>query len=229
MPDDIRKLDEKVSRVFDEQLEIKRKVEDIAYTFEEERSRLDFLVSQLEEKLSAIDAVLKENEMLKEKVFELEKKIKEKPKTKRPVLKLDNVFLNVSKAVENFEKGAAVKGGKHFVVSDIDMEIRGVIELDKNSLKISVPQLEEEISPDILSRIRFRIQPSIEYEEEWIELPNLIGMDVEEGKSHLKKLGLKTEIIYIETDYPSGTIVRMEPEPYTEVKPAVKIKLFVSK
>ncbi|WP_457627757.1 PASTA domain-containing protein [Persephonella sp.] len=229
MPDErILRLSRDIERIVQEQDYIKKKMELVENLIQENETIKAYLAN-IEEKLSLIDTVLEENRFLKEKIAQLEEKIKKQPSRKKKSVKLDYIFTGISKAVDSFEKGSKVAGGKKFVISDIQMELKGLVSPERGELKLVIPEEPEELPPEILSRINFRLSPSISYEEEWIEIPNLIGTDKDDAVKKLEELGFRVDIQEVETNFPSGIVVKIVPEPYVEARQGTEVVLYVSK
>lgn len=63
-----------------------------------------------------------------------------------------------------------------------------------------------------------------------VMVPNLIGLSVEEAKEKLEKVNLKLDrnIIYEESDFPEGKILKQKPEPNSKVKSGRYVKIVLS-
>lgn len=192
---------------------------------------LRLLISNIEKKLEHIDELKKENQILKKKIVELEKKISsEKPEKQVKKITLDKFLTEINKSLISFEEGTKVTKNKLFKVADVQIELKSFIDIEENgNIKMAVPSSTEEIDANLLSKINLKLSPALFKEEEWIELPNLIGISQKDAEKTLKKLGVKNiEIEKKESPYPSGTVIGQEPEPYTEIKEDVKVKLIIS-
>ncbi|MBK3332345.1 PASTA domain-containing protein [Persephonella atlantica] len=209
-----------------------RRLAETVERLEAERNSLRLEISNLERELSQIKELENEISLLKEKIVYLEEQLKKQPPKKKRLKKISiNQFLNsINSSILEFERATKqVSGEKSYTISDITVELRVLVDLD-DEMKIKVPDETVEISPEMLSKINFRLSPVvIEKEEEWIEVPNLVGLGLKEGEKLLKEKGLKYKVEKKESPYPENTIINQYPEPYTEVKKEVVIKLYVSK
>ena len=197
---------------------------------EVEIRELKSLASRLEENLIYMEELRKENEDIKARLSKIEGK---KPEVKELTgISIDSFLLQINKSLTEFEKGLKkVKIDKAYKLSGVTMEIRSFVEVEEGgNIKIVTPKPGEEIDPGLLSVMRFNLLPEvIPRDEEWIEVPNLIGMPSEKGKRMLETLGLKFSERFEKSEYKEGTIIDQIPEPYSEVKRDVKVTIVTSK
>ncbi len=197
---------------------------------EVEIRELKSLASRLEENLRYMEELKKENENIKARLSKIEGK---KPEAKELTgISIDSFLLQINKSLTEFEKGLKeVKIGKAYKLSGVTMEIKSFVEVEEGgNIKIVTPKPGEEIDPGLLSVMKFNMLPEvIPQDEEWIEVPNLIGMPSEKGKGMLESLGLKFSERFEKSEYKEGTIIDQIPEPYSEVKRDVKVIIVISK
>ena len=197
---------------------------------EVEIRELKSLASRLEKNLRYMEELRKENEDIKARLSKVEGK---KPDVKElKGISIDSFLLQINKSLTEFEKGLKkVKTDKAYKLSGVTMEIRSFVEVEEGgNIKIVTPKPGEEIDPGLLSVMRFNLLPEvIPRDEEWIEVPNLIGMPSEKGKRMLETLGLKFSERFEKSEYKEGTIIDQIPEPYSEVKRDVKVTIVTSK
>ncbi len=209
-----------------------RRLTETVERLEAERNSLRLEISNLERELSQIKELGNEISLLKEKIVYLEEQLKKQPSRKKRLKKIsmNQLLSSINRSVSEFERATKqVSAEKYYTISDITVELKAFVDLD-DEMKIKIPDETVEISPEMLSRINFRLSPVvIEKEEEWIEVPNLVGLGLKEGEKLLKEKGLKYKVEKKESLYPENIIINQYPEPYTEVKKEVVIKLYVSK
>ncbi len=197
---------------------------------EDEIRELKSLASRLEENLRYMEELKKENEYIKARLSKIEGK---KPEVKALTgISIDSFLLQINKSLTEFEKGLKkVEIGKAYKLSGVTMEIRSFVEVEEGgNIKIVTPKPGEEIDPGLLSVMKFNLLPEvIPQDEEWIEVPNLIGMPLEKGKRMLESLGLKFSERFEKSEYKEGTIIDQIPEPYSEVKRDAKVIIVISK
>ncbi len=197
---------------------------------EDDIRALKSLASRLEENLKYMEELRKENEDIKARLSKIEGK---KPDVKElKGISIDNFLLQINKSLTEFEKGLkSVKIEKAYRLSGVTMEIKSFVEVEEGgNIKIVTPKPGEEIDPGMLSVMKFNLLPEIiPQDEEWIEVPNLIGMPSGKGKRMLETLGLKFSERFERSEYKEGTIIDQIPEPYSEVKRDAQVVIVVSK
>jgi len=197
-------------------------------------NNLQLRVNNLEKKLKEIDSLKRENAKLKEEITNLKNELAERPPTgKKTSIPLTSLLKNLNTAILNFETSSIPTVGKinkNYKISNLEIDLKSLVEIEEDDIKISTPLLGEKIDPNILSNIKLKLSPSfVPSKGEWIGVPNLIGMSLEDAQKVLDKKGLKYQVDEEESIYPKGTVINQIPEPYSEIKAEYKMELIVSK
>ncbi|HIE31782.1 MAG TPA: DUF4332 domain-containing protein [Methanosarcinales archaeon] len=199
--------------------------------------RDDLITSLQAEKLE----VASKSEVLEERVrkldrenMELNEKIR-KLQISRPTMSSARLVSSFRDALDDMQASLiSEKGGAKYHVSEIKVNLKANLSCKNDQILIQLPKPDDIIPSENLSTINFRIRatPTTEVDtSEYIDVPNLIGLDIEMGKSLILSKGFVIgEIEYIHTDkIVSGMVVGQMPSPFSVAPPGGPIDLTISK
>lgn len=164
-----------------------------------------------------------ERDRLRERLREID--------TSRPSMDPRTVFSNFGSALDDVRTDLA---GSAYTIDDVDIRLKANVTVADEEVRMHLPSLDETWATENLSEFSFRLsaEPTVDDTEEtdYVEIPDLTGVDRESAARTLASVGLEVgEVGTVEDpDAEPGRVLDQFPEPQSVAEPETPVDLDVS-
>lgn len=174
----------------------------------------------IQKRLSTLES---ERDQLRERLREID--------TSRPSMDPRTVFSNFGSALDDVRTDLA---GSAYTIDDVDIRLKANVTVADEEVRMHLPSLDETWATENLSEFTLRLsaEPTADDTEEtnYVEIPDLTGVDRESATRTLASAGLEVgEVRTVEgSDAEPGRVLDQFPEPRSVAEPGAPVDLDVS-